>query len=326
MTEVKQTIKEPVKTIPRYQLTQIISPDGENVNATIHPEKEGCVVKFTYKDGRKLMNYVEKKKTEKEKTEKEEHKQKTEEEYKQFSVFIPQKTPDVLRMLTQQKGKIVPHRKNPRRFFLIWERVMVPTNFTLDGKLLQATFNTREKEDEKGPYLETIIRFYTEDGNPVEIRIRGKKRVFAHCFKTTSKEEVTPEAIKQWLLQEGQVVPHKKYEGSLFLRLGKAPVKTSFTLEVDGKTNQVYARTRVHEEKDKNGNSIFEMKMRFYTNERLVMHRNSKGKRVPFVYSYMTNNPEHVTPEAIKQWYENTPAKIVPHKKVEGKLFLLFKR
>lgn len=301
-----------VETIARYQLTKIIGPDGKNVNATIHPEEKGCVVKFS-RDGKPLMNCVKNRKT-------------GNEEQKQFSVFIPQKTPEVLGMLTQQKGKIVPHRENPRRFFLIWERVMVPTNFTLDGKLLQATFNTREKEDEKGPYLETIIRFYTEDGNPVEIRIRGKKRVFTHCFKTTSKEEVTPEAIKQWLLQEGQVVPHTKYEGSLFLRLGKAPVKTSFTLEVDGKTNQVYARTRVHEEKDKNGNSRFMMKMRFYSNENLVMHRNSKGKRVPFVYSYMTNNPEHVTPEAIKQWYENTPAKIVPHKKVEGKLFLLFKR
>lgn len=310
MTEIKKQTK--VETITRFQLTKIIAPDGKNVNATIHPEEKGCVVKFS-RDGKPLMNSVENRKTGKE-------------EQKQFSVFIPQKTPEVLGMLTQQKGKIVPHRENPRRFFLIWERVRVPTNFTLDGKLLQATFNTREKEDEKGPYLETIIRFYTEDGNPVEIRIRGKKRVFTHCFKTTSKEEVTPEAIKQWLLQEGQVVPHTKYEGSLFLRLGKAPVKTSFTLEVDGKTNQVYARTRVHEEKDKNGNSRFMMKMRFYSKEHLVMHRNSKGKRVPFVYSYMTNNPEHVTPEAIKQWYENTPAKIVPHKKVEGKLFLLFKR
>ena len=74
--------------------------------------------------------------------------------------------------------------------------------------------------------------------------------------------------------------------------------------------------------KDKNGNSRFMMKM--ISIKGTWCHRNSKEKRVPFVYSYMTNNLNIYT-EAIKQWYENT-LKIVPHKKVEGKLFLLFKR
>lgn len=300
------------KPIARFQLTKIIGPDGNNVNATIHPEEKGCVVKFS-KNEKPLMNWVKNRKTGKE-------------EQKQFSVFIPQKTPEVLRMLTQQKGKLVPHRKNSRRYFLIWERTMVPTNFTLDDKLLQATFNTRKKEDNKGPYLETITRFYTEDGNPVKTKIRGEETEFTHCLKTESKEDVTPEAIKQWLLQEGQVVPHRKYEGGLFLRIGKAPVKTAFTIDVNGKTEKVYAHTSVYEKKDENGNSFFKMNMRAYSKKGIIMHYNSKGKRVPFVYSYMTNNPEHVTPEAIKQWYENTVGKIVPHKKVEGKLFLLFKR
>lgn len=297
----------------RFQLTQIKGPDEKQVMATIQSEEKGCVVKFYYKNKKPIMNYIK-------------NRNSGDEEEKQFSVFIPKNNREVLRMLTNQKGKIVPHRKNPKQLFLCWDRVMVPTNFTLDGKIIKASFLTSEKKDENGPFWQVIFRFSTEDGKIITHNMRGQKKPFTVCFNTENQNEVTDKANSEWLLQEGQIVPHEKHEGSLFLRIGKAPVKTSFTIDVDGKTNQVYAHTRVHEKKDENEKSFFMMKIRFYSNERVIMHYNSKGKRVPFVYSYMTNNPEYVTSKAIDEWFKTTSGKILPHKKVEGKLFLLFEK
>jgi hypothetical protein len=296
----------------RFQLTNIKGPDGNEVKAIIHPEKEGCVVKFFDNKEKEIVNTVKNRKSGKE-------------EKKQFSVFIPKSHKMVLQMLNNQKGNIVKHRNNPNRLFLIWERKMVETNFTLDGESLKATFTTSEKKDNKEPYWQTIFRFYKEDGKLVTHNMKEQEKPFTYCFTTKSKEEVTDDANCEWLLQEGQVVPREKYKGSLYLRLGKAPVKTSFTIDVDNKPNEVYAHTRVQEEKDENGNSLFMMKMRFYSNEHVIKHKNSNGESIPFVYSYMTNNPEHVTPKAIKQWLETTSGEIVPHKNGNGKMFLLFK-
>lgn len=306
MTDIKEPAK--VKTIARFQLTKVIGPDGKNVNATIHPEEKGCVVKFS-RDGKPLENCVKNRNTGKEKQ-------------KQFSVLIHKNYREVLRMLTQQKGKIVPHRKNPRQYYLIWEPVMVSTNFTLtpDGKLLQATFDTRKKEDEKGTYWQTFFRFYTEDGKGVTQVYNGKRCLYVHSYMTEDKNEVTDVANRKWLLQEGQIVPHPKFEGSLCIRLGKAPEKTSITIEIDGKQIPVFTKYRVC--KDRYNPRIFIVKYDFFVNQRRIMHYNSRKERVHFTYYQRTNNPQNVTDEAIKNWYSNSRKKIVPHKDGGGRLWL----
>lgn len=282
-----------------FQLTQIKGPNGKFVEATIHPKPSGCVLYF-YKDGKSLENEYKDKK-------------------KNFSVFIKKNARDVLKMLSSRKGKIVPHRKNPKQLLLSWERVMVPTNFTLDGKLLKATFTTSVKEDEEGKYWQTIFRFYTEDGNPVKHTIKGEEKMFTHCFRTDCEEDITDEANREWLLQEGQVVPHPKFEGSLRIRLGKAPEKTSITIEIDGKQIPVFTKYRVC--KDPDNPRIFVVKYVFYVNQRRIMHYNSSKKHVHFTYYQRTNNPQHVTDDAIKNWYSNSRKKIVPHKDRGGRLW-----
>lgn len=294
-----------------FQLTQIEGPDGKPVIATIHPSKKGCVVKFSHDEERPLMNYVKKR-------EKDAKEQK--EEKKQFSVFIPKNHTMVLRMLTNQKGKIVPHRNNPKRLFLFWEHVVVETNITYNGKKgLQATFRTSEKKDKKGRYYQTTFGFYTENGEPITYVNNGKEQFFIFCYKTEDKNEVTDAANRKWLLQEGQIVPHEKYEG-LTIRLGKAPEKTSITIEIDGKQIPVFTKYRVC--KDPNNPRIFVVKYFFYVNQQRIMHYNSSNKRVHFTYYRRTNNPRHVTDEAIKHWYSNSQKKIVPHKDGGGQLWL----
>ena len=252
------------------------------------------------------MNYVKNRKTGKE-------------EHKQFSVFISHNPTEVLRRLTNQKGKIVPHRKNPKRLHLSWEDVMVPTNFTYNGKGLKATIRTSEKKDKKGRYYQTTFGFYTEDGERITYVNNGKEQFFIFCYKTEDKNEVTDAANRKWLLQEGQIVPHEKYEG-LAIRLGKAPEKTSITIEIDGKQIPVFTKYRVC--KDPDNPRIFVVKYFFYVNQQRIMHYNSSKKRVHFTYYRRTNNPRHVTDEAIKHWYSNSRKKIVPHKDGEGRFWL----
>ena len=288
----------------RFDKTRITTVDGRNVVATVNKEEKACVVYFSYEDDEKPL----------------------ENEYKgskkQFSVFIPKEKCDVLRMLSIRKGKIVPHRNNPKQLYLNWERVMKETNITLNGSPLRASYFTKKKRDKIGLYYQSIFCFYTEDGKIVTHKIKEKEKPFTFCFITDNQEEVTDEANCKWLLQEGQIIPHNKYKGSLFLRLGKPPIKTLFQIEVDGKNKPVYASFRVKEKiKD-----VFVMKMRFYTDNTPIMHHNHKGNHVPFVYSYETNNPEYVTSEAINEWFKTTSGKIVPHDKVEGKLFLQIKK
>lgn len=294
-----------MSTVHRFEKTNI-KYNGKDVLATVNQEPNGCVLHF-FQDKKPLENEYKETK-------------------KQFSVFIPKNIRDVLYMLSTRKGNIVPHHKNPKQLYLKWERVMEETNITLNKKPLKASYFTRKKRDEVGKYFQTIFHFfYTEDSKIVTHNVRGQEKPFTVCFKTENQEEATDKANCEWLLQEGQIVPHEKHKGSLFLRLGKAPVKTSFTIDVDGKNRPVYARFRVIEE-NRDGISLRVMKIRFFADDKPIIHHNSKGKRVPFVYSYMTNNPEHVTSEAIKQWLETTSGEIVPHKKVEGKLFLLFEK
>ena len=293
-----------MSAVQRFEKTNI-TLNGSPLKATVNQERGGCVLHF-FQDGKPLENeYKETKKP--------------------FSVFIPKNIRDVLKILSTRKGNIVPHRKNPKQLYLSWERVTEETNITLNGSPLRATYFTKKKKDNIGLYYETIFYFYTEDSKIVSHNMRGEKKPFTISFKTENQEEATDEANCKWLLQEGQIVPHEKYKERLFLRLGKAPIKTSFTIDVEGKNIPVYARFRVIEEK-RDEVSLFVMKIRFFADDKAIMHHNSKGKRVPFVYSYMTNNPEYVTSEAIDEWFKTTSGKIVPHKKVEGKLFLLFEK
>lgn len=285
-----------------FQNTLIKGPDGKNILATVHPKPSGCVLYF-YQNEKPLENEYK-------------------DEKKKFSVFIKKNARDVLKMLSSRKGQIGPHRKNPKQLFLCWERVMVPTNFTLDGNPLTATFETFEKKDKHGAYWLIIIHFYTKDGKALEHTIKKKNVKFTHFYKTESKYESTDKANRKWLLQEGQFVPHEECSKRLFLRIGKAPVKTSFTIKVDGKDIPVYARHSIKVLSD----SLWKIRFQFYAEEKMIKHLNYEGKYVPFIFIEETNNPENVTPEGIKKRYYDNPGEIVPHKKVEGKLFLLFKR
>jgi hypothetical protein len=88
-------------------------------------------------------------------------------------------------MLSSRKGKFVPLRKNPKLFFLSWERVMVPTNITYDDKLLKVNITTCRK----GIFLKTNIRFYTEDSKGVTQVYNGKQCLYVKSYVTEDKNK-----------------------------------------------------------------------------------------------------------------------------------------